>query len=173
MNTDRRDVVLIRQCLALRDSTVSNTMGDHMDNDARADVSSGNMFQDLGLPDAAEKKAKVRLAIAINDALAERGLKQRDAAVLLGCAQPEVSALANLRLAEFSLRRLLEFLAVLDRDVEIGIRKRRGPGGIMVRRLRASAAKLFLCRLRHKRLGIHPPAIGARGKLKLAADARR
>ena len=106
-----------------------------MDSDTRAEVSSGNVFQDLGLPDAAEKKTKVRLAIAINEALAERGLKQRDAAALLGCAQPEVSAIANLRLAGFSLGRLMEFLTALDRDVEIGIRKRRGHGSILVRHL--------------------------------------
>jgi len=106
-----------------------------MDNDIRAEVSSGNVFEDLGLPDAGEKKAKVRLAIAINDALAERGLKQRDAAVVLGCAQPEVSAIANLRLAGSSLGRLMEFLTALDRDVEIGIRKRYGPGSIVVRDL--------------------------------------
>ena len=43
-----------------------------MDDDTRAEVSSGNVFHDLGLADAAEKKAKVRLAIAINEALAER-----------------------------------------------------------------------------------------------------
>jgi predicted XRE-type DNA-binding protein len=98
-------------------------------------ISSGNVFQDLGRPDAAEKKAKVKLAVAINDAIAERDLKQRDAAALLHCVQPEVSALANLRLGGFSLGRLMEFLTALDRDVEIGIRKTKGHGTIHVRDL--------------------------------------
>jgi predicted XRE-type DNA-binding protein len=102
---------------------------------AKITVSSGNVFQDLGRPDAAEKKVKVKLAIAINDAIAERGLKQRDAATLLGCVQPEVSALANLRLAGFSLGRLMEFLTALDRDIEIGIRKSQRHGSIHVREL--------------------------------------
>ncbi len=106
-----------------------------MDDDMKATVGSGNAFQDLGRPDAAEKKAKVRLAIAINEAIVERGLKQRDAAALLGCVQPEVSAIANLRIAGFSIGRLMEFLTALDRDVEIGIRKRQGPGSILVRDL--------------------------------------
>ena len=74
--------------------------------DAKVTVGSGNVFQDLGRPEAAEEKPKVMLAIAINDAIAERGLKQRDAAVLLGCVQPEIAALANLRLAGFSFGRL-------------------------------------------------------------------
>ena len=103
--------------------------------ETKVTVGSGNVFQDLGRPDAAEKKAKVKLAIAINDAIAERGLKQRDAAALLHCVQPEVSALANLRLAGFSLGRLMELLTALDRDVEIGIRKAKGHGSIHVRDL--------------------------------------
>jgi predicted XRE-type DNA-binding protein len=102
---------------------------------AKVTMGSGNAFQDLGRPDAAEKKAKVKLAIAINDAVAERGLKQRDAAALLGCVQPEVSALANLRLAGFSLGRLMEFLTALDRDIEIGIRRSQRHGSIHVRDL--------------------------------------
>ena len=110
-----------------------------MDDDVKATVGSGNVFQDLGRPDAVEKQAKVKLAIAINDAIAEHGLKQRDAAVLLGCAQPEISAIANFRLAGFSIGRLMEFLTVLDRDVEIGIRKTRGRGSIRVRELEAAA----------------------------------
>jgi predicted XRE-type DNA-binding protein len=103
--------------------------------DAKVTVGSGNAFQDLGRPEAAEKKAKVKLAIAINDAIAERGLKQRDAAALLRCVQPEVSAHTNLRLSGFSLGRLMEFLTALDRDVEIGIRKIKGHGSIHVRDL--------------------------------------
>lgn len=106
-----------------------------MDDEMNASVGSGNVFQDLGRPNAAEKKAKVRLAIAISDAIVERGLKQRDAAALLGCVQPEVSAIANLRLAGFSIGRLMEFLTALDRDVEIGIRKRQGHGSIVVKDL--------------------------------------
>jgi predicted XRE-type DNA-binding protein len=102
---------------------------------ATVTLSSGNVFQDLGRPDAAEKKVKVKLAIAINDAILERGLKQRDAAALLGCVQPEVSALANLKLAGFSLGRLMEFLTALDRDIEIGIRKTQRHGSIHVRDL--------------------------------------
>ena len=97
--------------------------------------SSGNVFTDLGLPDAAEKKAKVKLAVALNGALTEKKLRQREAADLLGCTQPEVSALANYKLSGFSMGRLMEFLTNLDRDVEIGIRKTDRHGNIHVREL--------------------------------------
>lgn len=100
--------------------------------------SSGNVFTDLDLPDAAEKKAKVKLAVALNDALAEKKIRQREAASLLGCTQPEVSALANYRLSGFSMGRLMEFLTNLDRDVEISIRKTNRHGSIRVREQKAA-----------------------------------
>jgi predicted XRE-type DNA-binding protein len=94
--------------------------------------SSGNVFADVGLPDAVELKAKVKLAFALNNALAERSLRQIEVAEILGCTQPEVSALANYKLAGFSMARLLEFLTDLDRDVEISIRKTDHHGQIVI-----------------------------------------
>jgi len=95
--------------------------------------SSGNVFADVGLPDAVEKRAKVKLAVAVNNALAEKPLRQVEVAELLGCTQPEVSALANYKLAGFSMARLLEFLTNLNRDVEISIRKTDHRGEIHIR----------------------------------------
>ena len=82
----------------------------------------GNVFEDLGLPDAAERQTKTRLALAVNDLLKARELKQREIADLLGISQPKVSALKNYRLDQFSVERLMEFLTALDHDVEITIR---------------------------------------------------
>jgi predicted XRE-type DNA-binding protein len=100
--------------------------------------STGNVFEDLGLPNAVENKTKVRLALAINHVLEEQGLLQVDAARLLGCTQPEVSALANYKLRGFSVIRLMEFLTALDRDIEIGIRKIQRHGHIKVRELESA-----------------------------------
>jgi predicted XRE-type DNA-binding protein len=106
-----------------------------MAEDRRITRSKGNVFEDLGLPEAAEKKAKVKLTVALNEAIAEKRLRQHDVANILNCTQPEVSALANYKLAGFSLARLMEFLTDLDRDVEISIRKTNGHGHIVVREL--------------------------------------
>jgi predicted XRE-type DNA-binding protein len=84
--------------------------------------SSGNVFADLGISNAAEKQTKVRLAVAINRILGGQNLSQADAAHRLKINQPKVSALANYRLEGFSLERLMHFLTALDRDVEITIR---------------------------------------------------
>jgi predicted XRE-type DNA-binding protein len=89
----------------------------------------GNVFADLGYPDAEERQTKLRLANAINGIVADRGLTQTGAAAILGLNQPKVSALSNYKLAGFSVERLMTLLTSLDRDVEIVIRKKaRGRG---------------------------------------------
>jgi len=108
-----------------------------MSNDPEASdivAGSGNVFADLDDPAAAEKQAKVRLAIAINDAIAARELTQIAAARLLRTEQPKISALANYKLAGFSLERLAAYLNALEMDVEIIVRPRQGggPGRITV-----------------------------------------
>ena len=83
----------------------------------------GNVFADLGLPDASEKQTRVRLAVAINQIMEASRLPQAAAAQLLDISQPKISALVNYRLEGFSVERLTHFLNALDRDVEIAIRK--------------------------------------------------
>lgn len=83
---------------------------------------SGNVFADLGLPDAVERQAKTRLAMEINAILKARRLKQVEAAALLAVPQPKISALVNYRLDGFSLEKLMAFLTALDQDIEILIR---------------------------------------------------
>ena len=85
---------------------------------------SKNVFEDLGYPDAAERQAKLRLAYALNQVLEQLELTQNAAAQLLGLTQPKVSALRHYKLAGFSVERLMTLLTVLDRDVEIVIRKK-------------------------------------------------
>ena len=84
----------------------------------------GNVFADLGFPDAAERQAKLRLAYALNRVLDRRALSQAEAAKVLGSTQPKVSALRNYKLAGFSVERLMNLLTALDQDVEIVIRQK-------------------------------------------------
>jgi len=97
--------------------------------------SSGNVFADLGLPNAEEKQAKARLALAINEIMRSQQFSQAAAARRLDVNQPKISALRNYQLQGFSVERLMKFLTALDRDVEIVIhrkpRRRRG-GRILV-----------------------------------------
>ena len=83
-----------------------------------------NIYADLGFLDATERQTKTRLAFTINELLKSRKLKQREVVELLGIPQPKVSAIKNYRLDNFSVERLMEFLTLLDQDVEIMIRPR-------------------------------------------------
>src|SRR5487761_1799146 len=84
--------------------------------------SSGNVFADLGLPDAAELDTKARLGATICHIVRRRRLSQADVAGLLGINQPKVSALLHFKLEGFSVERLTRFLVALDQDVEIVVK---------------------------------------------------
>ncbi len=88
------------------------------------EVSSGNVFRDLGLPDADELDIKANLAIKISQIIVRRGLSQVKAAAVLGVDQPKVSAIVRGRLEKFSIERLCEFLTRLGCDVNIRVREK-------------------------------------------------
>ena len=87
----------------------------------RFETGSGNVFRDLGLPNSRLRLAKARLAAQINAIVDDFGWTQAEAAQKLGTHQPIVSALKKGRLEGISSERLLGWLGVLDRDIEIRI----------------------------------------------------
>jgi predicted XRE-type DNA-binding protein len=94
-------------------------------------VSSGNVFVDLGVDAPEQALAKAELTAKIAQIIEARGLTQAAAAKLLGIDQPKVSALLRGKLTGFSTERLIKFLNALGRDVEIVVRDRpraKGPG---------------------------------------------
>jgi predicted XRE-type DNA-binding protein len=93
--------------------------------DAQITEGSGNVFADLGLPDAGDRQTKTRLAMQVNAVLKAGRIKQVDAASILGIPQSKVSALANYRLDHFSVEKLMSLLNLLHCDVEIVIRPSR------------------------------------------------
>jgi len=84
--------------------------------------SSGNVFADIGLPEAEEELTKAQLASHIRYVVKRRRLTQLAAAKLMKIDQPKVSALLNGGLANFSSDRLMRLLTALGQDVEITIR---------------------------------------------------
>jgi predicted XRE-type DNA-binding protein len=101
-----------------------------MQRDKVVHKSSGNVFADMGAADADERLAKAELSRIILQTITKRGLKQAQAAVLLGIAQPDVSDLVRGRLRRFGMERLQRFLTLLGMDVEVRVtpkpRKKRG-----------------------------------------------
>ena len=82
---------------------------------------SGNVFRDLGDPEADLKQAKAVLAARIIGALDERGLSVRKAAALTRFAAADFSRIRNADLARFTLDRLMKMLAALDGDLQVTV----------------------------------------------------
>ena len=93
--------------------------------DTRIEHGSGNVFADLGRPDAETHLLKAELVARIDQIIRERRLTQAHAADLLGISQPDVSRLLRGNFRDYSVERLLRLLTSLGRDVEITIRKPR------------------------------------------------
>jgi predicted XRE-type DNA-binding protein len=83
---------------------------------------SGNVFADLGLPDAGEHLIKAGLVVKIERTIRQRRLTQSAAAQLMGIDQPKVSAMLAGRFRGYSVERLMRFLVALGRDVEIVVK---------------------------------------------------
>ena len=102
--------------------------------------SSGNVFADLGLPNPAQEQVKAHLAREIHHIVKGRKLTQAQAAKVLGIHQSQVSALMRSRSGTFSVGRLIDFLTILGKDVEIAIRDKRAAAPTGRVRVRATEA---------------------------------
>ena len=87
--------------------------------------SSGNVFADLGLPDADEHLIKAGLVVRLDRIIRQRELTQVAAAQLMGIDQPKVSAMLSGQFRGYSVERLMRFLVALGHDVEIVVKPRR------------------------------------------------
>jgi predicted XRE-type DNA-binding protein len=86
------------------------------------EMSSGNVFADLGFRNAEQELLKARLTLQIHKLLKQRALTQSQAAKLLGTTQPHISALMGLKPVSVSVGRLLGFLNALGQDVEVTVK---------------------------------------------------
>jgi predicted XRE-type DNA-binding protein len=83
------------------------------------EASSGNVFADLGLPDAEELKIKSGLVIEITRAVRRLRLSQAEAGRRMGISQAKVSGLVRGNFSNLSERKLMECLNRLGYDIEI------------------------------------------------------
>ena len=95
-----------------------------------------NIFAELGLDDADDLLVKSELTLRIDKLIRGRKLTQAQAGKVLGITQSNVSRLVNGHLGDFSTERLIRFIRLLGRDVEIRIfskPRRRTPGRLTVK----------------------------------------
>ena len=91
--------------------------------------SSGNVYADLGLPDAEKLKIKTGLVVEIRKAMRALGLNQQMAAVRMGIPQPKVSGMMRGDFTNLSERKLMDCLNRLGYDIEIKVRATAKPVG--------------------------------------------
>ena len=101
------------------------------------EVGSGNVFADLGLPDADELLLKAQIVGELARLMKVKKLSQAKAAALTGVVQPDLSNLLRGRYRGFSVERLMLMLTAFGRDIEIVVKpakRSRKQGGIRFRR---------------------------------------
>lgn len=83
--------------------------------------SCGNVFEDLGFPDAEEMLVKADLAISIKEIMKNKGLTQVQAAKIIGMPQPKLSAMLRGQFRGVSEAKMMECITRLGRNVQIVI----------------------------------------------------
>ena len=86
------------------------------------EASSGNVYADLGLPDAQEMRVKAKLASKIAEIIQRQSLTQQQAAELLAMPQPKVSMMLRGQFRGISETKMLDCLARLGRDIDIVVK---------------------------------------------------
>jgi predicted XRE-type DNA-binding protein len=86
---------------------------------------SGNVFRDLGLPDAELRQLKALLAAEIVRALDDGGLTVRKAESITHIAAADFSRIRNADLGRFTVDRLMTTLSRLGQRVEVAVTVRR------------------------------------------------
>jgi predicted XRE-type DNA-binding protein len=96
---------------------------------------SGNVYEDLEVPDAEAMLIKAQLVTKIAELIKHRGFTQIQAGRVLGLPQPKVSGLLKGNFRGISDRRLMDCLTRLKYDVQVVVKaapRRRETGKLSV-----------------------------------------
>ncbi|MER8661304.1 helix-turn-helix domain-containing protein [Mesorhizobium sp. M1148] len=94
-----------------------------MKEEISADISSGNVFADLGFDNPEEELLKAELAREIRAIIKRRRLTKAKSAEMLGMKQPDVSAIVTGRTGKFSIDDLVRCLDRADHNVDAGTKR--------------------------------------------------
>jgi len=85
--------------------------------------SSGNVYADLGRPNAEEMLIKARLAAKIGEIIKHRHLTQKQASEILGMPQSKISNILRGNFRGVSEAKMIECLNLLGQDIQIVVKK--------------------------------------------------
>jgi len=89
---------------------------------------SGNIFADLGLPDAEDMLLKSSIVIELRRLIQQRKLTQTAAAKLVGVSQADLSKILRGHFRGYSEAKLMRMLTAFGQDIEITTRPHRRSG---------------------------------------------
>jgi predicted XRE-type DNA-binding protein len=81
----------------------------------------GNIFADLGVPDAENERLRLVLLASIREWFKASGMTQKDAANSMGIKQPVLNDAVNGRFQKFTIDRLVRMLAAVGMHVNISV----------------------------------------------------
>ena len=84
--------------------------------------SGGNVFADLGVPDADTHLLKAQLVSRVREIIQGRKLTQAEAAKILGVSQPDISRMLKGQFRDLSVERLMVLLTRLGCEVDIVVK---------------------------------------------------
>ena len=85
----------------------------------KIEVSTGNVYVDLGMADADGMLIKAQLTTKIGEIIKDRNWSQQQAAKVLGMTQPKLSKMLRGQFRGVSEAKMLDCLTRLGRDVQI------------------------------------------------------
>src|SRR5690606_34145119 len=109
----------------------------------KIDISTDNIFADLGLEDAEEMIVRSDLLSEVINIIRKSNLTQKEIANILGISAPKVSALINGKISHFSNNTLMQYLAQLGCNVEIQVIPRRSSLSVSTKRGSVSVRRRF------------------------------
>lgn len=80
-----------------------------------------NIFEALDVANSGYEKLRLDLMLIIRKWFKESNLNQQEAAKLLNCTQPQISAVLNTKYEEFTIDRLVKMVSCIGKSVEIKV----------------------------------------------------
>ncbi len=80
-----------------------------------------NIFEALEVANSGYEKIRLDLMLTIRQWFQKSGLNQQEAAKILNCTQPQISAVLNTKYEEFTIDRLVKMVSCIGKDIELRI----------------------------------------------------
>ena len=98
----------------------------------KIEVGSGNVYRDLGVPDADRMLVKAQLAAKISALIRRHRMSQSAASGLFGMTQPKVSAMLRGQFRGISEEKMMRCLLSLGQNVRIVVKPaKKGEAGVL------------------------------------------